>query len=360
VVGFVNLFKKEYLDYNDVLILPQSTKVTSRKEVKVAGLFEFKPPIYRSFLWGTPLIVSNMDSSGTIEVAREAIKQNIFTCLHKHYTVDELIKFFNERPVVSELVFVTIGLQELIKLLKLKEFSDNFKQHPMICIDVANGYMDKVVETIKAVRYYFPTAVIMAGNVCTKDMVKAYAKAGVDIVKVGIGPSSVCKTRVTAGVGVPQLTAVQDCVKAAKKYNVKICADGGINEYADFVKAIAVGADFVMVGSMLGGHNESGGDIVYNDKDEPMKKIRGMSSWSAMKDNGTSKEDVSYRASEGRVYSVPLRGPIKDTFNEFLGSLRSACSYVGAFNIDQFKKKAKLIRVNQTHNRKYESVTTEH
>ena len=223
-----------------------------------------------------------------------------------------------------------------------------------ICLDVANGYSNAFVDFIREVRDCFPDVAIMAGNVATKEMVQEYLFAGADIVKVGIGPGSVCTTRKITGVGYPQLSAVIECADAAHGLGGHICADGGCKTSGDVAKAFGAGADFVMVGGLLAGHDECRGEVfteVANlETGEECKVMRfhGMSSREAMEEHYGGV--ASHRAPEGKEVEVPYRGPVENTVQEILGGLRSACTYSGAKSLKDLSKCTTFVRVNRTHN----------
>jgi GMP reductase len=208
-----------------------------------------------------------------------------------------------------------------------------------VCIDVANGYTQSFVDFIKEFRQWYPDVVLMAGNVVTPEMTEELILAGVDIVKVGIGPGSVCTTRKKTGVGYPQLSAVIECADAAHGLQGHIIADGGCSVPGDVVKAFAAGADFVMLGGMLAGHKEGGASPFGENK------FYGMSSDTAMDlHNGGV---ANYRASEGKTVEIPYRGEVKHTMQDILGGLRSACTYVGASELKELSKRATFVRVTQ-------------
>jgi GMP reductase len=239
-----------------------------------------------------------------------------------------------------------------------------------VCMDIANGYSEHFADAVRKVRDEFPDLVIIAGNVVTREMTEELILAGADIVKVGIGPGSVCTTRIQTGVGYPQLSAVIECADAAHGLGGHIIADGGCNSSGDVAKAFAAGADFVMLGGMLAGHDEGGGEVItrkyitdeFQDdgrtrkfKEKHFVQFYGMSSESANdKHFGGLK---NYRSSEGRTVLVPYRGPVARTVQEILGGVRSACTYTGALKLKQLSKCATFIRCSQTHNSVYESST---
>ncbi|CAK1716997.1 GMP reductase [Vibrio crassostreae] len=216
-----------------------------------------------------------------------------------------------------------------------------------ICIDIANGYSEHLVEYVQKVRAEFPNKVISAGNVVTGDMVEELILAGADIVKVGIGPGSVCTTRVKTGVGYPQLSAIIECGDAAHGLGGMIIGDGGCSCAGDVSKAFGGGADFVMLGGMLAGHSESGGEVVEQDGKQYMK-FYGMSSQSAMDKH--SGGVAKYRAAEGKTVLLPFRGSVHNTISDILGGVRSTCTYVGAAKLKELTKRTTFIRVQEQEN----------
>lgn len=335
--------KKEYLDYGDVLIRPRTSSYDSRKDVIVHR--KFRGIKSENEFTASPIIVANLDTTGTFEVAKTLGRLGITTALHKFYTPEQLREAGTRFDA-----WVTIGMRDLDWEAKV-----NAAGTTRICIDVANGYMTGFLDFIVRVRNRFPKHYIMAGNICTPDIMHLYAEAGVDAVKVGIGQGALCRTRVTAGIGVPQFTAVYDCAKRAKWFGLHVCADGGISEYADFSKALVAGADFVMAGSMFTGHDETA-DEFYNGE-RNFKVAYGMSSATAMDKHYGGKE--AHRASEGRTVLVPYKGSIVDTANEILGSIRSTMTYTDSGRVEELKK-AKWIRVNSTINATFIKQTIAH
>merc|ERR1712226_902125 len=214
-----------------------------------------------------------------------------------------------------------------------------------ICLDVANGYSEHFVQYVRKVRGTFPVQTIIAGNVVTGEMVEELIFSGADIVKVGIGPGSVCTTRKQTGVGYPQLSAVIECADAAHGLGGRIVSDGGCTCPGDLAKAFGAGADFVMLGGMLAGHDESGGEVVEGPVGVFHKIFYGMSSDTAMKKHAGGVAE--YRSSEGKTVKVPYRGPIEATMNDILGGIRSACTYVGAKELRELSKRTSFIRVTQ-------------
>ena len=213
-----------------------------------------------------------------------------------------------------------------------------------MCIDVANGYTESFVSFVAKMRERYPHLVIMAGNVVTGEMTEELILSGADIVKVGIGPGSVCTTRKMTGVGYPQLSAIIECADAAHGLEGHICADGGCTTPGDIAKAFGGGADFVMLGGMLAGHDECGGETVEREG-QKFQRFYGMSSKAAMEKYAGGV--AQYRAAEGKEVLVPYRGPVAATVQEILGGVRSACTYVGARRLRELSKRTTFVRVTQ-------------
>jgi GMP reductase len=329
------------LDYKDVLIRPKRSTLTSRSEVDITREFSFrhaKTP-YR----GIPIIGANMDTIGTFEMARVLDGFGLSTALHKHYVIDDYLGFFRalqRKPAAFYSMGITRADEE--KFDKLMQAAPAAVQY--VCVDVANGYHENFVTFVTRLRSRHPELVIMAGNVVTGEMTEELILSGADIVKVGIGPGSVCTTRNLTGVGYPQLSAVIECADAAHGLGGHICADGGCTTPGDVAKAFGGGADFVMLGGMLAGHDECGGEIVERNG-ERLQRFYGMSSRAAMElySGGVA----GYRAAEGKEVLVPYRGEVARTVQEILGGVRSACTYVGARRLKELSKRTTFIRVTQ-------------
>jgi GMP reductase len=372
------------LDYKDVLIRPKRSTLKSRSQVKLHRKFQFRnydhdiaEPLPDDIHYnGIPIMASNMDGVGTFEMADKLAEGEIFTCLVKTYSAEELINFFNADDVGlerTENVAMSIGTgdSDYNKLIQVKKECDYRLKY--VCMDIANGYSDHFAQHVRKVRAEFPDLVIIAGNVVTREMTEELILAGADIVKVGIGPGSVCTTRIQTGVGYPQLSAVIECADAAHGLGGHIIADGGCTTPGDVAKAFAAGADFVMLGGMLAGHDEGGGEVItkiyetnevtktddgfYESvyKEKQFVQFYGMSSESANDKHFGGLKD--YRSSEGRTVLVPYRGTIAKTIQEILGGVRSTCTYVGAMKLKQLSKCTTFIRCTQTHNPVYESAT---
>ena len=331
------------LTFDDVLIRPKRSTLISRSDVNLVREFTFR---HTEETWdGVPIVAANMDTTGLFSIAEILQGHKMLTCTQKFYSTKEFSDAW-ENGVNSEFVAVTCGsTDESFELLKRKMATN--KGLKMICIDVANGYREVFLNFVKKVRGAFPEKIIIAGNVATREMTEALILAGADIVKVGIGPGSVCTTRKVAGVGYPQLSAISECADAAHGLNGHVMSDGGCSSPGDVAKAFAAGADFVMLGGMLAGHDESGGELI-EDSGVSYKSFYGMSSAKAMETHYG--EIADHRAPEGKEVRVPYRGPLEVTVQSILGGLRSACSYVGARRVKDLPKCTTFIRVSMTTN----------
>ena len=329
------------LDFKDVLIRPKRSTLTSRSEVDISRDFVFLHSQRKYH--GIPIIAANMDTTGTFEMARALAKHKLSVALHKHYSDAELLTFFAEQPE-SPPAFYSMGITtpDFEKFNRIMKQTNGTIQN--VCVDVANGYTKAFVSFIHKLRAAYPDITIMAGNVVTGEMTEELILDGVDIVKVGIGPGSVCTTRRMSGVGYPQLSAIIECADAAHGLRGLICADGGCTSPGDLAKAFGAGADFVMLGGMLAGHDECASDIVEVDGVRKMR-FYGMSSREAMEKYAGGV--AAYRASEGKEVFLDYRGPVENTLQDILGGVRSACTYVGARKLKELSKCTTFIRVTQ-------------
>lgn len=328
------------LDFKDVLIRPKRSVLKSRSEVSLEREFKFR---HSDKVWhGIPIIAANMDHTGTLNMARALAEHGLMTALDKFLPVPNLKKFAEENKALLSSTFFSLGTSDT-DFDRLRELSA-FVEIPYICLDVANGYTERFVSFLERLRETYPKAVIMAGNVVTGEMVEELILSGADIVKIGIGPGSVCTTREKTGVGYPQLSAIIECADAAHGLGGVVCADGGCTTPGDVAKAFAAGADFVMLGGMLAGHDECLGDVVEEDGHK-FKRFYGMSSTEAMERHHGAVAD--YRSSEGRSVNVPYRGPVKNTILDILGGIRSTCTYVGAHRLKELSKRTTFIRVSR-------------
>jgi GMP reductase len=333
------------LGFKDVMIRPKRSTLKSRSQVSLEREYKF---LHSTSTWsGVPIMGANMDTVGTFEMALALAKENLFTAIHKHYSLKQWSEFMKNAPEnIHDYIAVSSGTGKN----DFKKIGEIFEQSPQlkfICIDVANGYSEHFVSFLKKAREQYPDKVIIAGNVVTGEMVEELLLAGADIVKVGIGPGSVCTTRVKTGVGYPQLSAIIECADAAHGLGGHIISDGGCVTPGDVAKAFGAGADFVMLGGMLAGHTESGGELVEIDG-EKYKKFYGMSSETAM--NKHVGGVAEYRASEGKTVQVPFKGDVINTLKDILGGIRSTCTYVGASKLKELTKRTTFIRVLEQEN----------
>lgn len=336
------------LGFKDVMIRPKRSTLKSRSQVSLEREFKF---LHSDVIWkGIPIMAANMDTVGTFEMANALSKHGLFTAIHKHYSLKEWKDFaLNSSENVLKNIAVSTGTGKEDSE-KVSQILKEIPQINFICIDVANGYSEHFVNFVQKMRENHPKKVIIAGNVVTGEMVEELLLAGADIIKVGIGPGSVCTTRVKTGVGYPQLSAIIECADAAHGMGGQIISDGGCKIPGDVAKAFGGSADFVMLGGMLAGHTESGGDlIVKNGKN--FKAFYGMSSETAM--NKHAGGVANYRASEGKTVKIPFRGDVEDTIIDILGGIRSTCTYVGAKRLKELTKRTTFIRVQEQENQVY-------
>jgi GMP reductase len=332
------------LDFKDVLIRPKRSTLTSRADVDIEREFRFRHSAspYR----GIPIIAANMDTTGTIEMASALERLGLSVALHKHYEPARYLEFFRALKRKSAALFsVGITLADEEKFHRVLDAAEGAIEYA--CIDVANGYHQNFVAFVRKIRARYPRLVIMAGNVVTGEMTEELILSGADIVKVGIGPGSVCTTRMMTGVGYPQLSAVIECADAAHGLGGHICSDGGCVTPGDIAKAFGAGADFVMLGGMLAGHTECSGEVVERNG-QRFQRFYGMSSKTAMDLHAGGVAE--YRAAEGKEVLVPYRGDVTATVQEIIGGLRSACAYVGARRLKELSKRTTFVRVAQQGN----------
>mgnify|MGYP001181216312 CR=1 FL=1 len=347
------------LDYGNVLFKPKRSTLTTRKEVNLKRSFKFKHSNIESQLPsnidynGIPIMAANMDGVGTAEMAKALMQESLMTCLTKSFHVQDYIdifKFIQYKPLklhANNSIVYCLGMSadDMTRFAVVhSNVGDKIKY---VCIDVANGYTQRFIEYVRNFRSHYPDVVLMAGNVVTADQTQELILNGADIVKVGIGPGSVCTTRIQTGVGYPQLSAVIECADAAHGLGAHIIADGGCTCPGDIAKAFGGGADFVMIGGMLAGHDESEGEVI-----DGKVQFYGMSSKTANEKHFGGLDN--YRSAEGKVVKIPYKGPVKHTIQDILGGIRSTCTYIGAKNLKQLSKCTTFIRCNDTHNRIYE------
>ncbi|MBU95058.1 MAG: GMP reductase [Balneola sp.] len=332
------------LDFSNVLIRPKRSTVSSRSEVDLEREFKFVNRQGGASWKGVPVIAANMDTTGTFSVYETLSKYKIITALHKFYRLGDFQEYLQNNPLDPDLFMVSTGISDA-NFNNLTTILDNIDCN-WICVDIANGYISKLVEFCRKVRAKYPDKIIVAGNVVTREIVEELIlTGGVDVVKVGIGPGSACLTRKQTGVGMPQLSAIIECADAAHGVGGHIIGDGGITCPGDMAKAFGGGADFVMMGGQFAGHDENPGDIIEKSDGNKYKLFYGMSSQHAMEKH-FGKMD-SYRSSEGRKIEVKYKGPLKDTVEDYLGGLRSTCTYINAKGMKQMAKCTTFLRVTQ-------------
>ena len=322
------------LDFDDVLISPKRSQLTSRKDADLTRKFIFK---HSKHIWtGVPIVASNMDHTGTLQMNQVLEQYDMLTALCKF---QPWIPFNLNSP-----------LPNLIQAIGLDQNLDNlhYDDSEWICLDVANGYTERFNDYVTLMRKHEATKekIIIAGNVCTPEAVEQIILEGADVVKIGIGPGSVCTTRKMTGVGYPQLSCIIECADAAHGLGGHVMSDGGCTVPGDIAKAFGSGADFVMLGGMLAGHDECEGEV-----ENDTMTFYGMSSDDAqLKYYG---EKQSHRAAEGKKVQVPYRGSIRDTVQDILGGLRSACTYAGANSLKSLSKCTTFVKVNRQLNEVY-------
>ena len=329
------------LDYKDVLFKPKRSKLTSRRDVDLLRTFKFHNS---GRTWtGVPIMASNMDGVGTFSMAKVFQKHKMLTIIKKHYTVDDWQEAVNSG---LELAYTSVCAgtgaiwdKEALDYVTMSTVLEKYPDIPFICVDVANGYHENFGDFVESIRETWPDKTLIAGNVITKEMTEELILRGADIVKCGIGPGSVCTTRLMTGVGVPQLSGVMECADAANGIGGHVIADGGCVYPGDVAKAFGAGAHFVMLGGMLAGHDESEGKV-----EDGKVEFYGMASDRAMEVHGARKD--GYRGAEGKVVTLPHRGPVETTITEILGGVRSACTYIGARRIKDMAKCATFVRCN--------------
>jgi len=338
------------LDYKDVLLKPKRSTLSSRRDVEMTRSFTFRNSgeTYEC----CPIVASNMDGVGTFSMAKVIQEYKMMTTITKTTTLEQWREAVGN-GIKLKYVSVCTGTGKLWDkdaedYATMKQVLLSYPDVKFITIDVANGYHTNFSNFIYDVREEFPDKTIIAGNVVTAEMTEELIIQGADIVKVGIGPGSVCTTRTMAGVGVPQFSAVMECADAANGVGGHIMADGGCNMPGDIAKAFGGGAHFVMLGGMLAGHNESEVEVK-NGK----REFYGMSSDRAREVHGKRKD--GYRGNEGRAVILPDRGPVKETIEDILGGVRSSCTYIGARRLKDIPKCASFVRCNQPLNTVFEA-----
>ena len=340
------------LNFEDVLLQPKRSTLTSRKDVDMTRKFTFRNS--GKTMNFTPIFASNMDGVGTFSMAKVLQEYKMMTTITKTTTPEQWRKAVGS-GVRLQSVSVCTGTNKVFDddaedYRNMQEVLKSFPDVKMITIDVANAYHQNMVGFVAKVREEYPDKVIIAGNVVTPEMTEELIINGADVVKIGIGPGSVCTTRTMAGVGVPQFSAILDCADAANGVDGHIMADGGCTQPGDIAKALGGGAHMVMIGGMLAGHNESEVEVK-----DGFREFYGMSSDRAREVHGKRKD--GYRGNEGRLVHLPDRGPVSNTVEDILGGVRSACTYIGARRLKDMPKCASFVTTNNVLNKVYEQYT---
>ena len=331
----------EKFDFNHVLIRPKRSTINSRSQVNLERDFHFK---YSSKKWkGIPIIAANMDTTGTFGVYEVLKNHSMITAMNKFYTLEDYLQYKQNNELDQRYFMVSTGIHDN-DLEKLNSILSHIACD-WICIDIANGYIESLITFCKKVRELYPDKIIVAGNVVTREIVEELILNGcVDIVKVGIGPGSACTTRIKTGIGMPQLSAVLECADAAHGVDGHIISDGGITCPGDMAKAFGAGADFVMMGGQFAGHDQNPGEVI-EENGKAYKMFYGMSSDKAQQTYYGKMNQ--YRSSEGRVMKIPYKGDLNTTILDYLGGIRSTCTYINARTIKQMAKCTTFVRVSQ-------------
>ena len=319
------------LTFDDVLIIPSKSEVRSRRDPKLTSQLTKTKSIE------TPILSANMDTITEYDMAFAMHQMGAIGILHRFVTIQEQAQFVAQLKTqgvnhIAASIGVNDDYQERAKALIQAGAN-------IITIDIAHGHSVLMMDVMKWMKDKFPTVDLIAGNVATPDAVVDLIEAGADAIKVGIGPGSMCTTRIITGAGVPQLTAIAMCAQAAAPYQVPVIADGGIKTSGDIVKAFAAGASTVMLGSMLSGTIETPGEIKHG-----RKQYRGMASRAAQESwRGGVPTGM---APEGESTYVSVKGHVKDVISELTGGIRSGMSYVNANQLSEIKDKARFIEMS--------------
>ncbi len=331
------------LDYSDVLFRPKRSTLKSRKDVDLNRKYTFK---HSRLSWkGIPIIASNMDGVGEIDVAKKLSFHKLMTALTKQHDINQIGTIY-KKNIFFDSIALSCGTSK-DSYNRLNSILKKYPKFKFICIDVANGYSENFSNFVSEVRKKYPKKTIIAGNVVTADMTQELVLSGADIVKVGIGPGSVCTTRIQTGVGYPQLSAVMECADAAHGLGAHIIADGGCTCPGDVAKGFGAGADFVMLGGMLAGHKEGGGDIIEENGTKFIEFYGSSSEEANEKHYGGL---ANYRSSEGKKVKIQMKNSLDSTIRDILGGVRSSCTYVGASSLKQLSKCTTFVRVNNQYN----------
>ena len=350
-------FAKKGLTFDDVLLIPAESHVLPN-EVKLDT--QLAPNLQLHI----PLISAGMDTVTEGKMAIAIAENGGLGVIHKNLSIEaqvEEVKKAKTKTVDPKLPHPALDDQgRLLVAAAVGVTSDTFERAEAllesgadaIVIDTAHGHSARVLRKIKEIREHFPNSTLIAGNVATGEGTAALFDAGVDVVKVGIGPGSICTTRIVAGVGVPQITAIYDAASVAQKYGKKIIADGGIKYSGDVVKALAAGGNAVMLGSMFSGTTEAPGTIFTNEGKQ-FKSYRGMGSVGAMSQQHGSSDryfqgginEANKLVPEGVEALVPYKGDVSNIIYQIDGGLRAGMGYVGADTIEELIENSQFVQI---------------
>lgn len=324
---------KDYYTFDDVLIRPGYSEVDSRQDIDLSQHF-------LGMQLNIPVISANMDFVTGPQMSTAMWENGGLGILHRFDLWEKQIEDINSAYSNTGRVAFSIGTREPAEAIaRLVEVDHRFYTQKIVCIDVAHGHHRNVIDLVKRIKDQFPAWCVIAGNVATDQGTSDLIAAGADAIKVGIGPGSVCTTRIVTGVGVPQLSAIIECAAVAKEFNRPIIADGGIRSAGDIVKALAAGASVVMLGSLLAGTDEAPGEMIDTGRGRRVKRYQGQSIF------GTN--DALFTR-EGVSGFVDAKGPVSGVLRQLMGGLRSGMSYVGANNLSELQEKVEFIRISNS------------
>lgn len=323
------------LTYDDVLLMPTHCEISSRKTPSL------RTRVTKNYEMDTPFIAANMDTVTEYEMAKSMAKLGGMGILHRFLSTEEQVAQIKRlQDAKSSLNSLIIAASVGVKTegeRRADALADAGVE--VLTVDIAHGDSVMMLETLSYIKKKYPKIDVIAGNVAMPDGVKRLIEAGADAVKVGIGPGSMCTTRIITGCGVPQLTAVALCVEEASKHNIPVIADGGIKTSGDIVKALSAGADSVMLGSMLAGTLETPGELI-----KGMKKYRGMASKDAQVSwRGNMQQGM---APEGESKLMPCKGSVADVIHELSGGVRSGMTYLNASELSELKNNARFMEMS--------------
>ncbi len=327
----------EGLSYDDVLIVPKYNKIRSRREVFL------RTQVTRNYFLDMPLIAANMDTICESEMAIAFGRLGGLGVIHRFLTIDQQAEEVRKVKNTGLICAAAIGIKDYEE--RVKKLADAGVD--ILVLDIAHGHSKFAGKTLDWVKQNYPQIDVMVGNIATKDAAHYFLSKGADAIKVGVGPGSMCTTRLMTGMGVPQITAIMDTYEETQG-RIPLCADGGVRHPGDMAKAIGAGANTVMIGGIISGTNETPGVVFEDSSRKKFKEYRGMASYDAtikrLELDGKKHEEVI--SVEGAKTIVPIKGPVEPIIKEYLGGLASGMTYFGAKNIDEFCGKADFIKIS--------------